>query len=571
MTLPGTAPWPADVAARYRAAGFRTGKRLDRVASRHTAATPEAIAMADDTERLTYAEFEHRLSHMTDGLISLGILPRDRVLPQRPNKVSFLVTALALMRTDAIAIYLLPAHRHSEVNAIADQVDPVAYIGPPVNENFDDRPMAADLAERRKSALNPLRVIIDDGTLEGQLDLAEVLNVGRGRECRDGVPADTDNAAFLQLSGGTTRTPRLIPRTHDDYLYSVRQSVKVRGLDASAVMRPVLPAAHNFPLSSPGFLGVLLAGGRVVLGFSPAADAAFPISEREAITTVPLVPPLALAWVRAAAATTSDLAGLRTIQVGEAKFLPESARRIHTGLGAKLQQVFGMAEGLVCHTLDTDEDETVSTIRSHYQAEQHNATAFTSEGFYRTRDIVRRLPGGYLSVEGRSKDQINREDEKNSAEEVENHLFTHPLVHDAAIATVPDPYQGERSCAVIVLDGEPPARRDIHQLIRDRDVAAHKVPDRIEFVTAFPHHRGGEKQQDPTSPNAGRATATATPATFHRRRTYYTPGILHQTQEFHHEPKAPPNHQLSLARHQRPSTCFTGLGCRNRSFGIADP
>ncbi|MFJ4029008.1 (2,3-dihydroxybenzoyl)adenylate synthase [Paenarthrobacter sp. NPDC089989] len=526
MKLEGTIPWPAETAARYRAAGYWTGERLDRVGVHHANNTPEATAVVDDAERLTYAAFERRVAQMAGGFISLGIQPRDRVLLQLPNRVSFLVAALALMRAGAIPVYLLPAHRHSEVAAIAAQAEPVAYIGPSVHENFDYRPMAADLARSTAATLHraALRVIIDGETLEGQLGLGEVLDSGLGRECWDGIPADTGDVAFLQLSGGTTGTPKLIPRTHDDYLYSVRQSVKVCGLDSGAVMLLVLPAAHNFPMSSPGFLGVLLAGGTIVLGSSAAPDLAFPVIERESVTIVPLVPPLALAWMRAAAGTTSNLQSLRTIQVGGAKFLPESARRIKGDLGANLQQVFGMAEGLVCYTREGDPDELVATsqgrpmseadevrvvddedqpvedgtaghlltrgpytIRGYYKAEQHNSTAFTADGFYRTGDIVRRLPGGYLSVEGRSKDQINRGGEKISAEEVEDHLLAHPLVHDAAVVAIPDPYLGERSCAVIVPAGDTtPARKEILQFIRDRGVAAHKIPDRVEIVPAFP-------------------------------------------------------------------------------------
>ncbi|MFK0009542.1 (2,3-dihydroxybenzoyl)adenylate synthase [Paenarthrobacter sp. NPDC090520] len=525
MTLEGTISWPAETAARYRAAGYWTGERLDRVAATHAERTPDAIAVVDEAGRLTYAAFEQKVAQMAGGFISLGIRPRDRVLLQLPNRTSFLVTALALMRVGAIPVYLLPAHRHSELVAIAAQADPVAYIGPSVHDSFDYRPMAAEVAATQAAALNRnrLTVIIDGETFEGQTGLDEVLEAGLGKECSEGVPTDTGDVAFLQLSGGTTGTPKLIPRTHDDYHYSVRQSVKVCGLDARAVMLLVLPAAHNFPMSSPGFLGVLLAGGRVVLGSSPAPDAAFPVIEREAVTIVPLVPPLALAWMRAAATTSADLRSLRTIQVGGAKFLPESARRIRADLGASLQQVFGMAEGLVCYTRQEDPEDLVCTsqgrpmseadevmivddddhpvadgtpghlltrgpytIRGYYKAEGHNATAFTADGFYRTGDIVRRLPGGYLSVEGRSKDQINRGGEKISAEEVEDHLLAHPLVHDAAVVAIPDQYLGERSCAVIVPAGQAPTRKEILQFIRTRGVAAHKIPDRVEFVTEFP-------------------------------------------------------------------------------------
>ena len=79
------------------------------------------------------------------------------------------------------------------------------------------------------------------------------------------------------------------------------------------------------------------------------------------------------------------------------------------------------------------------TIRGYWRAADHNQRAFTADGFYRTGDLVSMNADGYLTVEGRAKDQINRGGEKISAEEVENHLLAHPLVRDVAIVAMSDP------------------------------------------------------------------------------------------------------------------------------------
>ena len=82
----------------------------------------------------------------------------------------------------------------------------------------------------------------------------------------DALPGDRRRpvvVAFLQLSGGSTGLPKLIPRTHDDYLYSVRASAEICGLTPADVYLAALPAAHNFTMSSPGVLGALHAGGTV--------------------------------------------------------------------------------------------------------------------------------------------------------------------------------------------------------------------------------------------------------------------------------------------------------------------
>lgn len=235
------------------------------------------------------------------------------------------------------------------------------------------------------------------------------------------------------------------------------------------------------------------------------------------------MPPLALAWLAASGRTERDLSSLEVLQVGGAKFSAEAAKRVRPELGCTLQQVFGMAEGLVNYTrLDDPEDTIVATqgrpispddevrvvddrgepvpngtsghlltrgpytIRGYYRAPEHNSTAFTEDGFYRTGDIVRLTDDGYLVVEGRAKDQINRGGEKVAAEEVENHLLGHPAVADVAVVSMPDPYLGERSCAFVVVQGEQPKAVELKKFVRGRGLAEYKVPDKVVFVDEFP-------------------------------------------------------------------------------------
>ena len=98
---------------------------------------------------------------------------------------------------------------------------------------------------------------------------------------------------------------------------------------------------------------------------------------------------------------------------------------------------------------------------------------------------MRRLDNGYLVVEGRAKDQINRGGEKISAEEIENHLLAHPDVVDVALVAVPDKFLGERSCAYVISPA-PPSAEQLGSFVRKRGVAEYKVPDRFEFADAFP-------------------------------------------------------------------------------------
>ncbi|WP_406010786.1 (2,3-dihydroxybenzoyl)adenylate synthase [Streptomyces sp. NBC_00637] len=524
MTLtPGAdAPtWPEEFAARYRAAGHWRGETFGGVLRARAAEHPDRVALVDpapERRTWTYRELDERADRLAAGFAARGIGRGDRVVVQLPNVGEFVEVVFALFRLGALPVYALPAHRYTEISYFCSFTEAVAYVVPDSHAGFDHR----ELASRVRESAPALRHVFVVGEPGAHTPLSEVPCAPHGR------PAGPrpHELAFLQLSGGTTGVPKLIPRTHDDYLYSIRGSNEICGVDADTRFLVALPAAHNFPMSSPGWLGVLYAGGTTVLCPKPDPATAFPLVERERITMTGLVPPLALVWTEAAAAGRHDLSSLELTLVGGAKYSAEAARRLEPALGCRLMQVFGMAEGLVNYTRLDDDPETVVTtqgrpisaddevrivddaghdvpeggfgqlltrgpytIRGYWKAPEHNARAFTEDGFYRTGDIVRRTPSGHLVVEGRAKDQINRGGEKIAPEEIENILLAHPSVHDVSVVSAPDPYLGERSLAYVILrEGAEPLRpAAVKRFVRERGVAAYKVPDLVEFVDAFPH------------------------------------------------------------------------------------
>ncbi|AUX32769.1 MULTISPECIES: (2,3-dihydroxybenzoyl)adenylate synthase [Sorangium] len=514
QALFGWTPWPPEVAELYRREGYWRGETFGDLLRERAAQHPHRIALVGDDRRLSYGELDRRADRLAAGLLRLGIRPRDRVVVQLPNIVEFFEVCFALFRLGALPVLALPAHRRAEITYFCEHTEAVAYVIADRDGGFDYRELASQIRRDVKT----LRHVL----VAGQPGEHTALESVDAEPVELPSPAAGD-VAFFQLSGGSTGVPKLIPRTHDDYLYSVRASAEICALDAGSVYLAALPVAHNFTLSSPGSLGALSAGGRVVLSRRPSPDEAFPWIEREKVTITALVPPLAALWLESARTARHDLSSLKVLQVGGAKLSAVVARRVRPTLGCALQQVFGMAEGLVNYTRLDDPEEIASetqgrpisphdevrvvddedrdvedgqvghlltrgpyTIRGYYRADAHNAKAFTRDGFYRTGDLVRRTPSGYLVVEGREKDQINRGGEKIAAAEVENHVLAHPAVRDAALVAMPDERLGERSCAFLVPRGQPPAAREISAFLRERGVAPYKVPDRVEWLDALP-------------------------------------------------------------------------------------
>jgi 2,3-dihydroxybenzoate-AMP ligase len=126
------------------------------------------------------------------------------------------------------------------------------------------------------------------------------------------------------------------------------------------------------------------------------------------------------------------------------------------------------------------------TLRGYYNATEYNSSAFSSDGYLRTGDLVRITRDGNLVVEGRIKNVINRGGEKVSVEEVESYLLAYPSVRKAAVIAVPDRILGERICAVVVSSGPTIKLPEIRDFFSKQGIANFKMPDRLKTVSSLP-------------------------------------------------------------------------------------
>ncbi|MEV0642489.1 AMP-binding protein [Streptomyces sp. NPDC050619] len=517
----GAVPWPAEYARRYSEQGYWEGQSIgDRL---HAAAdsAPDAVALVDGDRRLTYRQLAGHADATALRLAALGLRPDDRLVVQLPNTAEFAILTYACLRLGVIPVMALPGHRRHEVGHLVEQSEAVAVAVPDFLKGHDHQAMAFEIAEDSPTLRHVL--VLGEKVGEDAVDLRELCSAKgtpADRAAMDAQRPDSRSIAVFLLSGGTTGLPKLIARTHDDYVYNARRSAEVCEFGPDTVYFAALPLGHNFPLACPGLLGTLLNGGRVALG-SPNPEKAFPVIEREGVTASALVPAIAQAWLDHHRDNPgTDLGSLRVLQVGGSRLADHVARRVRPELGCTLQQVFGMAEGLLNYTRLDDPEDVICTTqgrpmseddellvvdelgdpvpdgtpgvlltrgpytpRGYYRAEEQNARAFTEDGWYRTGDIVRLRPDGNLVVEGRDKDMIIRGGENISAEEIENFAYQTPGVARAAAVAMPDARLGERVCLYVVPE---PAHTvtldDVHHVMERAGVARFKFPDRLVTV-----------------------------------------------------------------------------------------
>ncbi len=530
-------PFPKERAAFYEKMGCWDDENHIQFLHRLKTEYGRKIAVVQGKQLLSYEALYSRATLYAHQLSAVGIKSGDFVVLQSANVSEFFIVLFGLYFIGARPVFCLNGHGAAEVEGIARNSGAVGYIKINTPQETEDAQDICNQFSRPNFSLWFRSTIVSDGEVNTAAFPNAIASATKNADAyldMDKLQASAESSrslAFLQLSGGTTGTPKLIPRTHADYLYSVAMSAKVARLDSHAKILIVLPIMHNFTMSSPGFLGALSVGATLVLATDPSPGHCFSLIEQHAISQVSLVPSLANLWVHSPLLGAYDLSSLQVMQVGGAKLQPELAAAIFDRLDVKLQQVYGMAEGLVNFTsLDDSRDICVNTqgkalspfdeiqivdeqgvpveqgciglittrgpytINGYYNATEANLLSFTEDGFYITGDLGFKDEHNNIVVTGRQKELINRAGEKITPSEVEALILSHPQVRDVTVIGVPDKALGERIKALVILHdlAQPVVRKDIVDHLKERGIAQFKIPDEIEFVNDFKYTHVGK-------------------------------------------------------------------------------
>jgi 2,3-dihydroxybenzoate-AMP ligase len=522
--LPGVTPFPPEFAARYRALGYWEDRSIARVWEDYCRHYGSRVAIIDGDVRCTYDELNARATNLALNLLDLGIRPLDRLVVQIPNTVQFAYLYLALQKIGAIPVMALPAHRYLEIRQFVEIAGAAGCVMPDRHRDFDFRALVRRIQKEQPQLKHGI-VLGEAGDGFHSLDELIERKATRDAGALTRIAIDPTDPALFLLSGGTTGVPKLIPRTHNDYVYNSKMAGSVTGIADDSVLLDVLPISHNLPLACPGLQGFLFKGAKVVLSTDVAPENVFALVEKHCVTHIHVVPALLIRWISDPSIAKYDLSSLRVIQSGGQRLQPETRQKTKELIpSVTVQENFGMAEGVLMFVrlddpadvrLETvgrpicpddeimllDDDDNIVpfgeigefccrgpyTLRGYYGAEEHNKRAFTKDGFYRSGDLMRQHPSGNYMVEGRKKDLINRGGEKISAEEIENLILSHPAVQNVACVPVPDAQLGERMCACIVLHkGRALSFDALVQFLETKEMAKLKLPERLLLLDELP-------------------------------------------------------------------------------------
>ncbi len=522
----------SDRTDRYRREGMWTRTTLGDALRTAMRSHPDRPALITAAERLTHRELDERTESFAAGLLSSTTLrPGDRIMFQMGNEVETVVAYYGCIKAGVVPVCTLPQHGEREIRLLAEHVGARGHI---VQADFRNRDLVTlGMSLQHTVPVLDTLIVARGGSSGPAHSYADVLSAGSDPAAR-AVLAETsidpEGLVALQLSGGTTGLPKVAPRRHEEYLYNSRAwAERALGLSPESVVLHAMPIMHNAGTAA-ALQPAHLVGGSCVLVSPGDAGAILEMITRERVTAIPVVPPaIAIRMLEHESASTTSTESIEWFCLGGQKPSLELIDRLEGVWGLRAQQMFGMAEGMFLltpkdapewarrHTVGTpispadevrvldvaSEDDVPDgslgelacrgpyTIAGYYRAAAHNASAFTTDGFYRTGDLVTRhvLDGrDYYTIDGRIKDVINRGAEKIHAEEVEELLAHHPEVSNAAVVAMPDRVLGERVCAYLVHRAPTTTATvaSIGQYLLARGLAKFKLPERVEVLEAFP-------------------------------------------------------------------------------------
>lgn len=527
---PGFVPYQPEDAERYDRLrwwpGLTLGDLLDKAADIY----PNREAFADGRTRLTYAEARERSNRLALGLVRLGVRPGDHVLVQLPNWNEFVAAYFAVQKVSAVAVLLIDRYRQHEINHLIRLTGATGWIVPERLAKTDYRPIVADVLRENPSMRHVVWVRTEGLTaqpsLEGLIQGNPVSAEGRSHLAE--LRPDPTAVAHMGPTGGTTGLPKVVPRTHDSLVCGVEYAARAWDYDANDVCLLAGPIGHDLTFTK-GFLGGVFTYARLILLDTAEMGGVCRAIQEEKVTAIVWVPTLANRLVNYPRLDRFDLGSLKKMHSGGAASHPEMIRKV-AELGCTYYNGYGGTEGQTTITRREDSFETVCSsvgkptcpydsyrvidslgrdvpagapgelaikgpgVFSGYLGNpEENAQVFTEDGYFRTGDLARIDARGYVTLTGRAKEMINRGGESISASEVERLISDHPDVVAVAVIPMPDPDLGERVCAYVQPVPDVTLTFEaVIDFLRQRKAAVLHLPERIEFVTEFPHTKTGK-------------------------------------------------------------------------------
>ncbi len=511
-------------------------------------ARPNSTAVIFLGTRYSYAKIREMSENFAVALISNGVTSNERVIIYLPNSVQWIVAWLGIQRAGGVCLPITPIYTPHDLKYIANDSGAKTIICADTNFGYVQKSMAetdlkrviiakmADLLPTWKRWFGRLYDIIPKGkvaTGENLFSLRQLLKQHRNSRLPT-IDSDGQKTAQIMYTGGTTKFPKGVPMSHDLFLASAHEQIRVS--------EPLIPIQDNVILgNAPLFhilgqccsLATLFVGGSLLVQPRINLDATFEAIRRFRVRSMVGVPTLYRMMLDHDRLDQYDLSSVDYWFCAGDVLPTEVGNRWKRYFGKNIYQGYGATETCggvaMCPTDRTNPPQSVGhvtasksirivdpahltsvppnepgelivssphMVSSYLNKPEETASAFIElEGrlWYRTADIMRMDEEGNLFFVDRTVDTIKHKGYRVSASEIEAALQEHPAVVGTCVVGVPDEKVGERIKAYVVL------KEDIkgitgYDLIKwcRQSLVSYKIPQYIEFRDMLPKSKVGK-------------------------------------------------------------------------------
>jgi long-chain acyl-CoA synthetase len=465
----------------------------------------EVEALVCGSQRLDYATYLACVAGFAQELESLGV-KGERVATLLGNSMEACIAAFATLAAGAQQVPLNPLYTEHELLPILQDAEPKVLIVDAVS---------AAMATALARCLGIAHVIVAGAS-------AHRLDSWRAGDVAMRSQAQPQALALLQYTGGTTGRAKGVDLTHAAIAINVAQRESLLPSRRAERILCMMPLSHSYGMAMGLFFAANCAGTLVILPRYQADEVLASVT-RERISVFPGSPTVFAGLLAHPQFSSTDWHSVHTCYSGSAPLPAATLERWHQAVGAPVFEGYGLTEagpvlsfnpasreiragsvGIAAaqteiQIVDVQSGEQVlpagqcgeirargpQIMRGYRHRPQETAEALR-EGWLYTGDIGEIDSDGYLYIRDRKKDMAIVGGYNVYPREVEEVLFTHPDVADAAVTGVPDDYRGEALLAYVVLRaGAQTSADELLEHCRER-LARYKIPATLQFTAALP-------------------------------------------------------------------------------------
>jgi long-chain acyl-CoA synthetase len=466
----------------------------------------DRTAIKLDQVELTYRELDAASAAAAELLRDLGVEPGDRVGLMLPNVPYFAIAYYGILRAGAVVVPMNILLKERETGFYLSDSDATVVLA------WHE---VAAAAQAGADAAGTACIAVEPG------DFEQILAHRAGADTSVAPRADGDTAVILYTSG-TTGTPKGAELTHGNLRTNTAAAVDLLQLAGEGdVILGALPLFHSFGQTC-GLNASVLAGGCLTLIPRFAPGRALAIIERDAVTHFEGVPTMYSAMLNDAGRGMWDTSSLRVCASGGAALPVEVLKGFEAAFGCTVLEGYGLSEtspiasfnhadaerkpgsigtpitGVEMKVVDDAGREVAQgevgeiVIRGHnvmkgyWNRPDATAQAIDADGWFKTGDMARIDDDGYFFIVDRKKDMIIRGGYNVYPREIEEILYEHPAVREAAVVAVPHAELGEEVGAAVALKaGAVTSPEHLRAFVKEQ-VAAYKYPRRVWIVDELP-------------------------------------------------------------------------------------